>query len=73
MKVYFFKQNGSNRHNPYETISEPYGNPNYEMFLARDLMSGKVFSMSVDDLEGTEVYTEQMRDTFMTILNNFKD
>jgi hypothetical protein len=73
MKVYFFKQTGGNRHTPYESISEPYGAANYNMFLARDLMSGKVFSMSVDDLEGTEVYTEQMRDTFMTILNNFKD
>jgi hypothetical protein len=73
MKVYFFKQNGGNRHNPYESISEPYGKPHYEVFLARDLMTGKVFSMSVDDLEGREVYTEPMRDTFMTILNNFKD
>ena len=73
MKVYFFKQNGVNRHNAYESISEPYGAANYEMFLARDLMTGKVVSMSVDNLEGTEVYTEPMRDTFMTILNNFKD
>jgi len=73
MKIFFFKQGSSGRSVPYESVSEPFNSNNGVKFMAVNLQTGKLTTVSISSIDCHEVYTERMHETFMNILNNMKD